>query len=88
MEYILEVDETYKIDGQRSFFTFTDRNEAIARYHSHWRGMVNLRQKDETGRQSLAVDEDGRKYIKGSPFYNFPHVPHKSKIDGKEIPST
>ena len=34
------------------------------------------------------MDAEGRKYIKGSPFYNFPHVPHISILDGKEIETT
>lgn len=91
-EYLLEVDETYKVDGTRTFYKFENEQEAIDAYHSHWRGMLNICVifKDDSGneRKKLLEDENGRKYIKGSPFYNFPHVPHRSKIDGKEILST
>lgn len=88
--YLLEVDETYRYEGTRSFYEFGDdqEQEAIEAYHKHRRGMVNLLKVDENGRKSLHEDENGRKYIKGSPFYNFPHVPHRSIIDGQEIPTT
>lgn len=91
-KYVLEVDETYRINGTRSFYEFTDESLAIAAYHESNRGMVNLRvtTTSEDGKETtrLLQDTELRKYVKGSPFYKFPHVPHISKIDGAEIPST
>lgn len=87
MNYLLEVDETYKVDGTRTFFEFESEEKAVEAYHSHWRGMVNLCRIDGD-HKFLASDAEGRKYIKGSPFYDFPHVPHRSKVDGSEIPLT
>lgn len=90
--FLLEVDETYKVNGTRTFYEFDDEAEAVEAYHSHWRGMINLCTQtpgaDGEAIKRLHTDENGRKYIKGSPFYNFPHVPHRSKIDGSEIPTT
>ncbi|MNB91991.1 hypothetical protein D3C81_521350 [compost metagenome] len=93
--YVLEIDETYRLNGTRNFVKFNytpeGKEEAINAYNSHYRGMLNLCSidvDDNTGKvisQKLVQDENGRKYIKGSPFYNFPHVGHKSKIDGTEI---
>jgi len=92
ISYLLEVDETYRINGTRSFYEYEDEQEAIESYHAHRRGMVNILKiitySDGTKSKKLHQDEDGRKYIKGSPFYGFPHVPHRSAIDGTEIPTT
>lgn len=88
--YLLEIDETYRIDGKRTFITFesNEKEQAIKSYHDHNRGMVNLCEVYSDEKKRLLKDEDGRRYVKGSPFYDFPHVPHRSKIDGSEIPST
>lgn len=92
--YLLQIDETYRYEGTRSTKEFSDdaEQEAIEAYHNQRRGMVSLLKivdKPDGGKsKSLHLDENGRKYIKGSPFYDFPHVPHRSIIDGQEIPTT
>ena len=88
MKYIVEIDETYRINGERTFKEFEVESDAINCYTEQRRGMVNILVVDDSCSTYLLQDKDGRKYIKGSPFYGFPHVPHISKIDGKEIPST
>lgn len=84
------IDETYRYGGERSEKTFEDNQEeqAVEAYHASRRGMASLLKLGEDGSKRLHTDETGRKYIKGSPFYDFPHVPHRSVVDGQEIPST
>ena len=88
MKYLLYIDETYRLDGQRTEQIFDSREEAISAYLSQRKGMVNITVIDDSGRRKVLQDENGKKYMKGSPFYNFPHIPHISILDGKEIPTT
>ena len=85
--YILDIDETYRLNGEYSRTTFTDKDEAICAYRAQRRGFTTLTVDDGDKRRVL-LDTDGRKYAKGSPFYSFPHVPHTSILDGKEIETT
>jgi len=88
MKYHLYQDETYRLNGERKESTFTDKEIAISEYMGQRKGMACIYQEDDNGKRSILKDEEGRKYIKGSPFYDFPHVPHISKYTGKEIPTT
>ena len=88
MKYLLYIDETYRLDGQRTEQIFDSREEAVSAYMSQRKGMVNITEIGDDGKRKILQDEAGRKYMKGSPFYNFPHIPHISILDGKEIPTT
>jgi hypothetical protein len=86
-KYIVNFDETYRLNGERSFQVFDNEEDAVAAYQKQHRGFASILVESE-GIKKLLLDEDGRKYIKGSPFYYFPHVPHTSILDGKEIETT
>jgi predicted P-loop ATPase len=88
MKYHLYQDETYRLNGERKYLTFDTLDEAVNAYMEQRKGMACITVEDEMGKRSILKDKDGRKYVKGSPFYEFPHVPHISKYTGKEIPTT
>ena len=88
LKYIVTIDETYRLNGDRNDFVFDKKEEAVSLYEEQRKGFASIVEEDGSGNKSILKDIDGRKYIKGSPFYNFPHVPHKSIIDGKEIETT
>ena len=85
--YNLLIDETYRLNGERSSLIFNNKEDAIKAYKDQRRGFASIIF-DNGGKKELLSDEAGRKYIKGSPFYYFPHVPHTSIIDGREIETT
>ena len=51
MKYLLYIDETYRLDGQRTEQIFDSREEAISAYLSQRKGMVNITEIDENGRR-------------------------------------
>lgn len=86
---LLTIDEQYRKGGKKRMKTFDwdEQEKAAEAYDDAWRGMVTLCvvEHDEEGNilrePYLHVDSQGRKYIKGSPFYNFPTVPRVPKIE-------
>lgn len=87
MKYIVSIDETYRLNGERSKIEFDNESDAILAYNNSRRGFASIVVEKENSKNIL-TDSNGRKYIKGSPFYTFPHVPHVSILDGKEIETT
>lgn len=87
MEYVVCIDQTYKLNGERKEVSFDNETDAVDLYTETRFGFVSITKKTEN-KKSILLDESGRKYIKGSPFYIFPHVPHISIIDGREIETT
>jgi len=87
-KYLLYIDETYRLNGDRTYQEIDSKEEAIEKYMNQSKGMVSITEIGEDGIRRILQDDQGRKYIKGSPFYNFPHVPHISKYTGMEIPTT
>lgn len=85
--YRLQIDETYRLNGEWRNEDFLAEDLAVAAYNAQRRGFASIVVKVE-GVSSLLTDSTGRKYIKGSPFYEFPHVPHISILDGREIETT
>ncbi|MGC5327121.1 hypothetical protein [Brevibacillus sp. SYSU BS000544] len=88
INYVLEVDETYRHNGKRKRYLFEvqDEDKAIEAYENAWRGMVTLsivEMDDEYNivKQYLHTDTSGNKYIKGSPYYHFPTVPRIAKAE-------
>jgi len=87
--FLLTVDERYRRGGKlrQQTFNWDEEDKAIEAYDDAWRGMVTLTvvETDEDynilREPYLHTDKEGRKYIKGSPFYNFPTVPRVSKIE-------
>ena len=88
MKYFLYTDETYRLNGDREYLEFNNEKEAVDLYLKQHRGMACITVEFDNGKKEILKDKDGRKYIKGSPFYDFPHVPHISKYTGLEIPTT
>jgi len=86
-KYILRIDETYRLNGERKVEEYLDKQEVIDAYNLQRKGFASILV-DEGGSKKVLIDDNGRKYVKGSPFYNFPHVPHISILDGKEIETT
>lgn len=87
MTYILSIDETYRLNGERFTLIFDNELDAIEAYNNSRRGFASI-VIEEANIKKILTDSNGRKYIKGSPFYTFPHVPHVSILDGKEIETT
>jgi hypothetical protein len=85
-QLILEVDTTYHRNGKRELLTFEldQLEEAKKQYHLHHKGFVALYKAEfdenySVIKSTLIQDEEGKRYVKGSPFYKFPTVKRLAK---------